>query len=139
MDPRILFDEEDAHLVKDKIWLIHSTGYVYTKQNGENIFLHKLILSDLTKLVDHKNRNRLDNRRDNLRYATRSQNCINRLSTSKSGYRGVYLVQGRWVAEIKYEKQRKFLGGFTTKEKAAIAYNVAAIKYHGEFAILNEV
>jgi hypothetical protein len=93
-------------------------------------------------LVDHRNNNTLDNRRDNLRLATPSQNRINsRRDKSKTSSRfiGVSLEKGRgkWLAYINYDGKRIHLGRFDSETEAAKAYDAAARKYHGEFARLN--
>jgi hypothetical protein len=89
-------------------------------------------------LVDHRNGDGLDNRRNNLRMASRSQNNANaRLrSTNRSGFKGVTLDRriGRWNARIYVNKQGRSLGYFATAEEAARAYDAAAIEVFGEFA-----
>lgn len=91
--------------------------------------------------VDHKNGIRDDNRWENLREATRSQNCINKESYSKPntlGFRGIKRqAKGRFAAAICVGQKEYFLGSFSCQEHAAIAYDVAAHKHHGEFARLN--
>lgn len=91
--------------------------------------------------VDHIDRNGLNNRRSNLRVATRGQQMMNRpLSPSNSsGYRGVFWLPraSRWYAAIYAEHRRHHLGSFTTREEAAHAYDVAALRLHGQFAQLN--
>lgn len=94
--------------------------------------------------VDHINRDPLDNRRENLRLATRSQNNTNRDVCGKSGYKGVYLIDYKnktnpWLACLWRGNKRSYLGVFKTKEEAAAAYNRAAIKEFGEFACLNKL
>lgn len=88
--------------------------------------------------VDHKNRIRTDNRWDNLRLATNSQNNRNRnlLKNNTSGYRGVAFNKqaNKWQAQIRYNNRRKNLGHFNTAEEASKAYMEAAVKFHGEFA-----
>jgi hypothetical protein len=93
-------------------------------------------------LVDHRNGNTLDNRRTNLRLATCSQNRINSQrdkSKTSSRYVGVSLEKGRgkWLAYISYNGKRIHLGRFDNELDAARAYDLAAVKYHGEFARLN--
>jgi hypothetical protein len=92
--------------------------------------------------VDHKNCDSLDNRRDNLRLATRVQNACNRQwnkSRTSSRYRGIALIKrsGRWSAQISHEGERIWLGTFDNEVNAARVYDEAAKKYHGEFARLN--
>ncbi|SRR6266436_2675524 len=93
------------------------------------------------KQVDHINHNLYDNTNENLRIATPSQNNINknkRLGCS-SKYKGVSWSQvlGKWKAGIKVRGKQIHLGYFDIEEDAAKVYNVAALKYFGEFAFLN--
>lgn len=93
------------------------------------------------KLVDHKNGNGLYNCRHNLRICTSAENLRNRKTSHGRGrYKGVnwHKATGKWVAKITVNYIQKHLGVFTDEDEAAIAYNVAAVKYHGEFANLND-
>lgn len=101
---------------------------------------------DLTNkeiLVDHIDGNRLNNRRYNLRTCDNHGNCRNRgkSKNNQSGYKGVFLRKktGTWICSITKNRKKVFLGDFKTKEEAALAYNEAAIRLHGEFAKLNEI
>lgn len=89
--------------------------------------------------IDHINRDRLDNRICNLREATNAQNIRNRMNSKppKSGYKGVSLHKGRYIALIMKDGVLYNLGSFGEPLAAAAAYNEAAIKLHGEFACLN--
>ena len=100
--------------------------------------------------IDHINRDSSDNRLCNLRLAGRSGNQWNRGATISddfkffSKYKGVGRNCGKWIARLQYtepngERHHLWLGRFHTEEEAALAYNKAAKKYHGEFAYLNEV
>lgn len=93
---------------------------------------------------DHINGNKLDNRRENLRYATNSQNNANREKQAglySSQYKGVFwnAQKGKWQSRLKIDGKQKHLGFFVNEKDAARAYNEAALKYFGEFAVLNEI
>lgn len=91
---------------------------------------------------DHKNRNGLDNRLENLRLATPAQQGFNKGPiNSSTGYKGVSFNtrMGKYRASIRCHPERLFLGWFTTAREAAIAYNKAALNLHGEFAYLNPI
>jgi len=119
----------DINTVCEYNWCI-ANGYAYNKDLG---YLHNLI----TNNADHINHDKLDNRRNNLRKATNSQNQANtRLSKNNtSGYKGVSWVEGkqRWIARLA-DRQ---VGQSTNKHKAAEMYNKAALAKYGEFALLN--
>ena len=133
----ILVDEIDAHLLETHLFSI-SSGYAMTRVGDTIQYLHKMILPADTD-VDHVNRNSLDNRRDNLRVATRSQNNYNtgKHSQNTSGYKGVRRMGNNWQARIKVAKVDIHIGTYLSKEQAALMYDFAAVKYHGKFARLN--
>jgi len=98
----------------------------------------------LPEFIDHIDRDTRNNKISNLREATRAQNNSNKesLKGSTSKYLGVYKgtrKKGRWEAQISNNYKKIFLGRFKTEVEAAIAYNKAAIKHHGDFANLNEI
>ena len=104
--------------------------------------MHRDIMNPPDNLVvDHINSDGLDNRRQNLRLATKSQNGCNsrKRKNTSSIYIGVHLrkKQGRWEAEITHNRKKIWLGSFDNEITAARAHDRAAIKYHGEFARLN--
>lgn len=140
------FDE----LIKYK-WHLSTEGYAVRRiSTGKksprqtNVPMHRQIMSAITgQMIDHKNGDKLDNRKDNLRFCTRGENarnCRKWRKSSTSGYKGVHLTKNSgWAAKIYLDSKRIFLGYYKTQEEAALAYNKAAILYHGEFAKLNEI
>lgn len=101
--------------------------------------MHSLITG--WSLVDHKNRDGLDNRRSNLRPATHGQNMGNQRAArgNTSGFKGVswHKASQRWVAQIGVAGHRRHLGLFDLPETAALAYDAAALEAFGDFAALN--
>lgn len=138
-----LFDEQDAALVAAYKWHMVG-GYVQTevgnraRGNRRNFRLHRLIMQPKAhELVDHRNRDRLDNRRPNLRIADRSQNGMNRGAqrNNTSGFKGVSLHRtGKWRAYITADGKTRHLGLFATPAEAHRAYSIAAQALHKEFA-----
>ena len=89
--------------------------------------------------IDHENRNKADNRIENLRIATKSQNQANVVKPNATGRKGVKMCRGKPQAQIKLNGKHIHLGTFDTLDEAAHAYNKAAIRLHGEFAVLNPI
>lgn len=142
---RITIDEEYYDQLISFTWHINSDGYAVTQRQKQKIKMHRLIMdvNDPSIQIDHINGNKLDNRKANLRLCTNQQNCRNvtKRTNNKSGYKGVvwHKASNKWLAKITVNKIVKYLGIFENKDMAAKAYNNAAIKYFGEFALLNEI
>lgn len=146
----ILVDARDYKDVSRYKWSITRGGYALRayRINGKlkNIYLHRYLLNaQKGQEIDHINHNRLDNRKTNLRFCTRTQNNGNHSlrSNNTSGYKGVTAVKEKWVAQLRTlvdgKPKKVYLGTFTDKIEAARAYNKGATKYFGEFANLNKV
>lgn len=135
----IKVDLEDAHLLQSYIWSCTGKGYVYRMVNRQAIYLHKVIMNAPGKQqVDHNDKDKGNNRRYNLRLATNSQNQANQGRNSNSRYyRGVYRSGSKYFAQIKHGGKSKWLGSFNCPIEAAIAWDIAAYRLHGEFAVLN--
>jgi len=89
--------------------------------------------------IDHIDGNGLNNQKYNLRSASVNQNQYNAKlrSDSSTGFKGVASVRGRFHAQIQANKKHTYLGSFETPVEAALAYDSAARRLHGEFATLN--
>lgn len=113
------------------------------QSNGrkKSILMHRTILGITDPKIhsDHKNCNSLDNRRENLRECTPSQNQANRKLHGRrtSKYRGVCRQDSKWLAQISEKNVTKKLGFFAQETEAAKAYDKRAMEIHGEFARLN--
>jgi AP2 domain/HNH endonuclease len=146
MHPQLLIDPED---LKKYFFYTASLqrGYVYITTSHRRVeLLHRLIVNPPESFeVDHINRNRLDNRKVNLRLATKSQNAMNkdRLANNTSGYKGVswHKKSQKWRATMTKRVDgldtHIHIGTFETAELAAKAYDKMALIYGGEFSKLN--
>ena len=105
------------------------------------VLMHRVIMkAQHGQEVDHHSRDGLDNRKDNLRLATRSQNNGNSAKTrGMSKFKGVYWDESRekWHAQICLKSVVRGLGRFKTEKEAAQAYDAAAREQWGEYARLN--
>lgn len=147
-----MVDDEDYEYLNQFNWHLQkdAKGYCYAIRhlkgnNKTEIRMHRELmkLTDKKLFVDHINHNGLDNQKSNLRICTRSQNMANRRKHKKatSKYFGVglgwYNEKRTWRARIRKDNKVMHIGWFKNELDAALAYNEAAIKYHGEFANIN--
>ena len=141
-----IVDDDNFEYLNQWKWH-YDNGYAYRRQyfkdgKYKHIYMQYLVIGK--GKIDHKNGNGLDNRKENLRFATHQQNMSNRRNNKLNGYKGVYFHnhgkrRKRWVASIQEKLKKIFLGRFFKPEEAAVAYNEAAKKYFGEFAYLNKI
>ena len=147
-----LVDAADIEFLSQWKWYVSNEGYAkrtsYVRGLGKKVqkvvLMHRALMNPPSdQEVDHINGNPLDNRRSNIRFCTCSENLRNRgiQKNNKSGLKGVSWDKRRenWRAYISVNKKYISLGCFKDKVKAALAYNEAAVKYHGAFARLNKI
>lgn len=140
-------DDEDYEAISAYHWHLHSAGYAHAwETRAKKVFMHRLIANaEKGQYVDHVDGNRLNNRRSNLRIATASQNAANSrkrcMSTARSRYKGVVFdkQKSRWMASIRLNYRKIFIGYYDTEEEAAVSYNQKAKELFGEYARLNDV
>lgn len=141
-----IVDDEDYEYLSQRKWYLsggYAVRYVPVSEGGPCLLaMHREILGlrqGDKDIVDHEDRNTLNNRRVNLRVCTNSQNLMNRgaNANSKSGLKGVTFCKatGRWRATINTaSSKQKHLGYFDNPKEAHEVYCLAADLLHGEFA-----
>lgn len=142
-------DDEDFGYLNQWHWYIGHNGYAirrdihHNKKDKRKTFhIHRLVLNTPDGFfTDHINGDKLDNRKENLRIADKTQNNFNRgiPKNNTSGYKGVSWdrLRQKWEVSTTVRGKKIHLGRFDSKRDAALAYNQAALKYHNEFARLN--
>jgi hypothetical protein len=151
-----IVDDDDFESLNIYNWQ-YCNGYARGFIKGKWIKMHNFIMGFKTgKIIDHKDMNKLNNQKNNLRFCTTSQNGMNKIATGSSKYLGVgYLVKkktyyrkitndyktiilmGVWRVIIKINGIDTYIGQFRNEKNAAVAYDAYARIYHGEFARLN--
>lgn len=133
---KVIVDDKDYKMLSQHNWWLHGEGYAYrqvcsgrskdSRGSVRSIMMHRVIMKTPDSMdTDHINRNKLDNRRSNLRIVTRTQNNYNTglRCNNTSGYRGVSFTKrlNRWRAYIGGSKGRIELGHFASKQQAVEA------------------
>lgn len=137
-----LVSDEDFDWLNQWKWSLIAGGYAYRRQHFPSsrknqrckvIYMHRLIMDFPDALVDHKDRNRLNNQRDNLRPVTYAQNALNSniRNDNTSGHKGITFSSNRWWARIWVNSRAINLGRFRDKQDAVKAREEAEIKYYG--------
>lgn len=139
-------DKIDKEIISKHIWCCrfkNGKPYAYTTIKKHGVGMHRFLLNiyDSNIEVDHKNRDTLDNRRENIRIATRAQNCFNTYRKNKCIYKGVYEVplknKIKYTSRLRYSGKSINLNCFNTKEEAGFEYDKCAIVLYKDFAYLN--
>ena len=141
-----IIDKDDVATISGHKWCAlrapNGRWYAVCRSNGNFLFMHRVIMNaPAGRDVDHANSDGLDNRRSNLRIATRSQNLGNRrkMPGRSSRYKGVtwHKARHKWRAYIGAGGVLRHLGYFLDEADAALAYDRAALEAWGEFARTN--
>lgn len=138
------FDLEDYDDLSKHTWSFSNHGYLRARINNKSILLHKFIIKQNNRLcIDHANGNKYDNRKNNLRLCSHAENLRNqkKQENKTSIYKGVCWnkAKNKWKSYIGFNSKLINIGYFDSEIDAAKSYNLAAVKYHGEFARINEV
>ena len=141
------------NILKDYKWRLDGHGYAVSDWYDDNgrytMSLHAAIIELSGQIVpygheiDHKDGDKLNNLDENLRICTSGQNKHNRgkNKNNTSGFKGVVWCKSskNWRSQIMINNNPIHLGYFNSVYDAAFAYNIAALKHHGEFARLNDI
>lgn len=137
----VLFDSVDADLVRGHTWHIAVRNQVSYVANGKRQFMHSLVMGGI-KHVDHVNHNGLDNRRANLRPASKAEQQANTRPPARaktSPYKGVARIgPARWRVLITTDGRPRHVGCFNDEWEAALAYDKAATEAWGDYALTNQ-
>lgn len=147
----VFVDDEDYDRVVYYNWSLKKSRNTFYARSWisetEKVPLHQFIIGKQKgKVIDHIDGNGLNNQRSNLRFCTNAQNSANcKRKIGATGYRGVHFAgkaikhKVMYKAGIRVNYKNITIGYFNTPIEAAVAYNNAAIKHFGEFAVLNDI
>lgn len=136
----ILVDEQDYDILSRHRWNVDKHGYAVTSMSSKNMYMHRMVFGTVPQkhVVDHVNRNKLDNRRENLRMATRADNLLNsRNGVANVDYVGVRANGRKYAAYTGIKGKNVYIGTADTAEDAAKLRDAFAYTLHGEFIYLN--
>lgn len=143
-----IVDDEDFADLNKYSWTFdgrYAVRFKGTRSEQKKIYMHReIVVVPNGKMVDHKDGNKLNNRKANLRICTATDNLRNKgrvvyRNRGSSKYKGVswYKRDHKWMAQLRVKGKHIHLGYFDNEEQAAIAYDSAAKKHFGEFANIN--
>ena len=137
------FDLKDYNLIKDFCWCFDKDGYLFTMCDYHNIKMHRLIMNCPDDMeVDHIKHNNYDNRKNELRICTHTENAQNRKSVNNtSGIQGVKYNKNtnKWIAFLTIKREYVLLQSFDSFEEAVKARKEAENKYFGEYSYDNSM
>jgi hypothetical protein len=136
-DKQFMVSIKDLDKVLSHDWYLNKSGYPFSYTAIYHT-LHRFLLGRQEKgmVIDHINRNKLDNRKNNLRIISAKENSYNRTKNSNSNnkYKGVQKRGDKFIAIITKDGVRREIPGFNTEEEAARTYDMMAEEMFGEFA-----
>ena len=138
-DKLAIVDNEDYDKLATKKWWLSPGGYAVSKSRYKSALMHRVVMNPSEEdYIDHKNRNKLDNRKNNLRICDQSYNMANSKTPSHntSGFKGVSFskTEKKYKAYICRKGVKYNLGTYATVEQAAQAYKTKAEQLFGEYA-----
>lgn len=130
-----LIDKEDIPKVINDKWCRDKNGYVKNSKQG---YLHRILLGETNLFIDHINGDKLDNRKRNLRICNNADNLKNRVKLPKNNTSGILGVRFRedrnkWYAEIQCNKEKIYLGSFSSLEDAIKARLNGELEFFGKY------
>lgn len=130
-----LIDKEDIPKVINDKWCRDKNGYVKNSKQG---YLHRILLGETNLFIDHINGDKLDNRKRNLRICNNADNLKNIVKLPKNNTSGILGVRFRedrnkWYAEIQCNKEKIYLGSFSSLEEAIKARLNGELKFFGKY------
>lgn len=143
-----MIDRENAHLIGERSWWLERDPSgrpkcvscdVVACGRSRRLKLHRLVMAaERLQIIDHRDRDVLNNRRSNLRHATHHQNACN-TSPRANKFKGVafHAASNTWRARIHADSRNIQLGTFASSEEAARAYDAGALWFFGDFAAPN--
>lgn len=139
-----LYDIDDFEKIRNHCWREDKNGYIVSNHNNTQLSLHRLIMDFPSGLIiDHKNHQVNDNRKENLRIGTQTNNHMNRNRDRRnvSGHTGVRWEDSKkkWVATITINRKKVYLGFFNSIEPAIKAREDAENKIFGDWSYKNSI
>src|SRR6267378_3286408 len=135
-------DPENEELLRQHWWRVSSNGYVKTSINRRDVMLHRLLTNAKDgEYVDHINRDKLDNRKHNLRIVDAGENRRNSKvnSNSRSGESEVHFENGKYRARVHWKGKRLSAGSFSSREEAVRARDMLYQKLCEGTGTLNDL
>jgi len=141
-DVEIMVDDEDYEFLNRHNWYVDKTGYVRTVLNNKQFYMHRLVFGKVPSgmVVDHADRNKLNNTKSNLRVATHGQNSFNIGKVKGNGqseYIGIQKRGNSWRAYASINNKDVYIGASKDEVECARMRDAFVYAIRGEYAYLN--